>query len=328
MKAAVVATSSLVSSTGNTAEVNHTQMGLNQLMTHYLMALQERSVVQDESKLYLEHLRVQHRDTKRFIRQVRDEMTETKRYLKTVYDGFSLSKIHGGLAFSKKAILQAGGSSRDVKEDREVEKQGGSGSKRKTNTSGNKNGTASGTPSGSTLYLIQQISSLKDKEEQSRNAADQKKKKKKKKSSTAPNLPSTRVALAKSGELKATFQTKTLQELMAMNVIAGFDYKQVLQSIHQEHKTNAAVLDAQHLGISYLIAGEESNHDLFTISGTIINQHMVEHFVLSLQHMLHLKRTMIMTHRPPNSNTLFNVSDLVDFLSSMHQKERVLTFGS
>jgi hypothetical protein len=44
------------SSTGNTAEVNHTQMGLNQLMTHYLMALQERSVVQDESKLYLEHL--------------------------------------------------------------------------------------------------------------------------------------------------------------------------------------------------------------------------------------------------------------------------------
>ena len=178
MKAAVVATSSLVSSTGNTAEVNHTQMGLNQLMTHYLMALQERSVVQDESKLYLEHLRVQHRDTKRFIRQVRDEMTETKRYLKTVYDGFSLSKIHGGLAFSKKAILQAGGSSRDVKEDREVEKQGGSGSKRKTNSSGNKNGTASGTPSGSTLYLIQQISSLKDKEEQSRNAADQKKKEK------------------------------------------------------------------------------------------------------------------------------------------------------
>jgi hypothetical protein len=55
---------------------------------------------------------------------------------------------------------------------------------------------------------------------------------------------------------------------------------------------------------------------------------MIDYFTISLEHLTHLKRTMLIKYRPPNSNALFNVSELVDLLSNLHKKERVLNFGS
>jgi len=67
---------------------------------------------------------------------------------------------------------------------------------------------------------------------------------------------------------------------------------------------------------------------MFTISGTAIDQHMVENFSLSLEHLQHMKRTMTLLYTAPNSSTTFYVSELVELLQNMHSRERVLNFGS
>ena len=141
-------------------------------------------------------------------------------------------------------------------------------------------------------------------------------------------ITSTRVALAKAGQFKATFQTKTWKELVALNVVVDGNSFRRNHSSRSGGSGGRKSRKSKNGKMKYIFVGDEGNHDQFTISGTAVNQHMVECFVVSLEHLTHLKRTMIMTFVPPNSTTLFRISELVALLQSMQQNERTLNFGT
>jgi hypothetical protein len=272
----------------------------------------------------LQHLREQHRRTKTFMRDVRDEMEETRRYLKQTFEGFSLSKLHGGLEFKRRAIRHSsGGNASTVGEASQT-----IGKDPKNHIDGD-----------DPMYLIQQISSLqqrrKEREQEKRNNRNGGNKKGTN-ASLGRNITTTRVALAKAGQLKATFQSRTLKELVAMEVVANFDSTTSIQkyglkegkrmSKPKQKSRGGKNGNEMKLHVTYLIAGSEDNQDIFTVSGTVAGQHMVDQHILSLEHLEHMRRTMTSMYKPPKSSTTYYVSELVQLLKSMHKRERVLNF--
>ena len=150
-----------------------------------------------------------------------NEVEYLRRYLKKTFEGFSVSLMHGGSIFVRQAMINAGASrslaSRLVHES--LERKGGGGRARGQRASGG--GAAEGIGlekeknvemQHSPMFLIQQISVLR---QQRLNAGTG--------TGAATEITSMKVALARSGQLKATFQRRSFLELRRAGIVARFD---------------------------------------------------------------------------------------------------------
>ena len=181
------------------------------------------------------------------------------------------------------------------------------------------------------IFLIQQISTLQENRRRKNKTGG---KEGSVGSSKSTTITHARVALANAGQFKAVFQTKTLEELMSMGIVVDYDHSEVTKHyVSNENKRGDSSTKkivqgkkvSTDLRIKYLFSGDEANQDMFTVTGTAGDQHMVESFLLSLEHLLHMNRTLTIVYRI--SNTTFYVSELVHFLQGMHRSEKVLSFG-
>ena len=287
---------------------------LRELMTTFFISQQRRAQAYTRATELLTVLKQQIQHTKEFNRLVRDEVTESRRYLKKTFEGFSISQLHGGSSFVKRALKASGADKKQVSQAAKSMAKNAKAVARAEKAMGDEAIAAAGaaaaskTDSSDPMFLIQQLTSGGE-----------------------GSITATRVALAKDGRLKATFQSKTMAKLRDMGVVARFIRKTPLKlPVQGAKKKKMMKMTNSDLGedITYLFAGSELDQDLFSVSMSITGRHMVESFSLSVRCLAHMQRSMVMTFQPEGSETVFYVEPLLEMLKSMHQAERVLNFGS
>ena len=83
-------------------------------MTTFFVSQQRRAQAYARAIELLAVLNQQIRHTKQFNRYVRSEVAESRRYLKKTFEGFSISQLHGGISFVKRALKASGASNKQV----------------------------------------------------------------------------------------------------------------------------------------------------------------------------------------------------------------------
>lgn len=298
------------------------QPNLQELMAIYFVNLQRRSRAYAKQQMLYKRLCQQLQYTKEFNRAVHDEIEYLRMYLRKVYEGFKISLMHGGKSFAVQALIKAGASPAAANQ---LIKQ--KTAWRRSKRSQKKFGTLLETASNDNemhknpLLLIQKISEL---HEQGRLEL---KKPDSQKDQSITEISSTRVALAREGHLKATFKEYSYQELRQLGIICQYEHDAM--SIEAFYAADASgSSEGKCAGLKYFFSGEKNGNGVFTVTVSRDGNFMVESFVISIEHLSHLYRTMALTYCPPGSQTWFYVETLLQMLQSMQKHQRVLSFGS